>query len=514
MTPITDDSNVIVIRILLIEVSFKPVEQVVADFDDGIIGDKYVYVVDNDGNVVMTMDSAIGPLDAFPDLEVNPDLLNAFADQGEVGSVIYKDAAGDEVMAGFADMDEFGVTEALDWSMIAIAPMKDIAAPARTTRTVLLMFTAIIAALAGIITYIAANRIATPVIHTAGIAQQLSDGNLNIEAEITGKHEIGQLQQAIKVMIETLRNVVLNIQQASKQMSTESLGMSSSAAEMSQGATEQAAASEEASSSMEQMVANIRQNTDNSLQTRTIAVKAANDAKESEQAVSDAVDAMREIANKIAVIEDITRQTRLLSLNATIEAARAQEHGKGFAVVAAEVRSLAERSQTAATEITQLANSSVAVAEKAGEKLEKLVPDIQKTAELVQEISAASMEQDSGAEQINRAIQQLDQIAQQNTATAEELSSTAEGLASQAERFQSVIAFFDVSQFNRAALTEEKLFSKSFLQESEAHKEEKAFHKDGKRAQEKEHGRPSSSLIDLDRDREVGDNYDDEFERY
>jgi methyl-accepting chemotaxis protein len=213
---------------------------------------------------------------------------------------------------------------------------------------------------------------------------------------------------------------------------------------MSQGATEQASSIEEVSASVEEMAANIRQNADNASQTEKIAMKAALDAKEGGEAVAQTVDAMKQIAGKISIIEEIARQTNLLALNAAIEAARAGEHGKGFAVVASEVRKLAERSQRAAGEITELSGSSVKVAEKAGGLLAKILPDVQKTAELVQEITAASKEQDSGAAQINKAIQQLDQVIQQNASASEEMSSTSEELASQAEQLQTAIAFFKV----------------------------------------------------------------------
>ncbi len=216
--------------------------------------------------------------------------------------------------------------------------------------------------------------------------------------------------------------------------------MSSGSEELSQGATEQASSIEEASSSMEQMASNIRQNADNAQQTERIAVKSAEDARAGGKAVTETVNAMKEIAEKISIIEEIARQTNLLALNAAIEAARAGEHGKGFAVVAAEVRKLAERSQTAAAEISELSGTSVEVAEKAGEMLEKLVPDIQKTAELVEEISAASNEQNTGAEQINKAIQQLDQVIQQNAGASEELASTSEELSSQAEQLKAAVA--------------------------------------------------------------------------
>jgi methyl-accepting chemotaxis protein len=243
-------------------------------------------------------------------------------------------------------------------------------------------------------------------------------------------------------MIVKLREIVADVKGATANVTTGSQEMSSSSEEMSQGASEQAASAEEASSSMEEMAANTRQNADNALATEKIAAKSAQDAQESGLAVAKTVAAMREISEKIMIIEDIARQTNLLSLNATIEAARAGEHGKGFAVVAYEVRNLATRSREAAAEINQVATSSVAAAEQAGEMLQKLVPDIQKTAELVQEISAASKEQDSGAGQINQAIQQLDQVIQQNASVSEEMAATAEELANQAEHLQTAIAFF------------------------------------------------------------------------
>ncbi len=193
---------------------------------------------------------------------------------------------------------------------------------------------------------------------------------------------------------------------------------------------------------MEEMAATIKQNSDNAQQTEKIALKSADDAIGSGRAVTETVAAMREIAGKISIIEEIARQTNLLALNAAIEAARAGEHGKGFAVVASEVRKLAERSQTAAGEISNLSASCVDVAEIAGELLGKLVPDIKKTAELVQEITAASGEQNTGAEQVTKAIQQLDQVIQQNAGAAEEMSSMAEELSSQAEQLQTSISFF------------------------------------------------------------------------
>ncbi len=273
----------------------------------------------------------------------------------------------------------------------------------------------------------------------------ISDGDIPKPITEVYRGDFNDCKNNINKLIDNLTVVTVNIRTAANQVASGSQELSSSSEEMSQGTTEQAASAEEASASMEQMAANIRQNADNSQQTEKIAMKAASDAREGGKAVEEAVVAMKDIAGKISIIEEIARQTNLLALNAAIEAARAGEHGKGFAVVAAEVRKLAERSQSAAGEISDLSSSSVEVAEKAGGVLAKLVPDIQKTAELVQEINAASNEQNSGAEQINRAIQQLDHVIQQNAGSSEELSSTSEELAAQAEQLQSTIAFFKLS---------------------------------------------------------------------
>jgi|Deesub1362A_J573_1020465.scaffolds.fasta_scaffold00073_19 methyl-accepting chemotaxis protein len=356
------------------------------------------------------------------------------------------------------------------------------------------------------------NKVVKSLQDTAMVAEQIAKGDLRASVKILSDKDI--LGQSIALMLEKLRDVVNDAKLTADNVASESQQLSATSEQMSQGATEQAAATEEAASAMEEMVVNIRQNSDNAQQTEKIAIKAAEDAKEGGKAVAETVAAMKEIAGKISIIEEIARQTNLLALNAAIEAARAGEHGKGFAVVASEVRKLAERSQTAAGEIRQLSSSSVAVAERAGEMLAKIVPDIQKTAELVQEISAASNEQYAGAEQINKAIQQLDQVTQQNASAAEEMASTAQELSSQAEQLQSAIAFFktDDAENGKAAKPAGATASAKLNRTKIAHLKKE----DGKAAvavsAKSVAGKPAGIALDMsDGD---GDKLDSEFEKF
>ncbi|RXH16914.1 methyl-accepting chemotaxis protein [Bradyrhizobium guangzhouense] len=283
---------------------------------------------------------------------------------------------------------------------------------------------------------------------TAAVANEIAQGNLTVEAKpLSDKDTLGL---ALERMVQRLRQIVSEALTAAQNVSAGSQELSASAEQLSQGATEQASSAEEASSSMEEMASNVKQNADNANQTEKIAAQSAKDAEASGAAVGRAVEAMQTIAEKITIVQEIARQTDLLALNAAVEAARAGEHGKGFAVVASEVRKLAERSQAAAADIGTLSSETVKVAQEAGSMLSKLVPDIKKTAELVQEITAACREQDVGSSQINQAIQQLDKVGQQNASASEQVSSTSEELASQAEQLQSTIAYFRIEQGGRS----------------------------------------------------------------
>jgi methyl-accepting chemotaxis protein len=297
------------------------------------------------------------------------------------------------------------------------------------------------------------KMITGPILKGVGFAESMAGGDFTRQLDIDQKDEIGILANALNSMVVKLRGIVGEVQSAGDNVASGSEELSSTAEQLSQGSTEQAASVEEISSSVEQMAANIRQNTDNALQTEKIATKVASDAAETGVAVGETVVAMKNIANKISIIEEIARNTNLLALNAAIEAARAGEHGKGFAVVAAEVRKLAENSGNAAAEISELSGSSVAKAESAGKMLDSIVPDIKRTAELVQEIAAASREQDAGAEQINQAVQQLDQVVQQNASASEEMAATSEELSSQAEQMQASMAFFNIGSTGKITPT-------------------------------------------------------------
>lgn len=355
-----------------------------------------------------------------------------------------REQAANEVLRAADGVVELGITQTVNIAQAAVD---------RVTGSVLTIGIGLVIALvlAAAIAIGLTGMITKPVAKGVVFAQALAAGDLTAALDVHQKDEIGILAAALQAMRQQLTAVVTDVKSAAMNVLAGAEEMSSGAQQLSQGATEQAASAEEVSASMEEMGSNIRQNADNAAQTEKISQKSAANADEGGRAVAKTVDAMRQIAQKINIIEEIARNTNLLALNAAIEAARAGEQGKGFAVVASEVRKLAERSQKAAGEIAELSKSSVAVAEQAGTMISSIIPDIRRTAELVQEISAASAEQNSGVSQINQALTQLDLVVQQNASSSEEMASMAEELTSQADQLQKTVAFFKVEEQSRSA---------------------------------------------------------------
>ena len=312
----------------------------------------------------------------------------------------------------------------------------------RQAQTVTYVLLALLIGIGLVLAVLVARGLAEPVRAATEHLKAMATGDLTRRLEVRSRDEMGEMAEHFNTFADEMERIIGEVRAGATQLSSAATQISASSQALSQGTSEQAASVEETTSSLEGMNTSVVQNADNSRAMEQMAMKGARDAEDSGRAVSETVDAMKTIAEKITIIEDIAYQTNLLALNAAIEAARAGEHGKGFAVVATEVRKLAERSQAAANEISGLASGSVRVAEHSGSLLAELVPAIRKTAELVQEVAAASAEQSVGVQQINRAMSTVDQVTQSNASAAEELASTAEEMAAQAESLQQLMDFF------------------------------------------------------------------------
>jgi len=333
------------------------------------------------------------------------------------------------------------------FSIAVAAPISELTKILDPIRLNTIVFGVIFFVITLILIILLTKSITRPLIQLTDIANDFAEGDLSkrIDGEIgERKDELGKLASAFMTMKGEMSKVIFQVKQSAQMVTDGGHRLSSSAHDLSQSSMQQASSTEEVSASMEEMSANISQNADNSKQTESIMSEASKDTGIGSDIVKDAVEAIRTINEKVKIIEDIAFQTNILALNAAVEAARAGEHGKGFAVVAAEVRKLAERSRVSANEINELATSSVDVAERAGEIFTKLVPDIQKSFDLVREISAASNEQDAGANQVNKAIMELDNVTQTNAEAAENISKLTQDFATEVQQLNEVIKFFNI----------------------------------------------------------------------
>jgi methyl-accepting chemotaxis protein len=396
----------------------------------------YVYVIDQQGELII-----------HPDME-GENVKNStpykqiISDDDGIGMSRYKWPENQE---GKWKQQYFRFIDLIDAYIVITYFEEELFSDLKRIRSSVFITVIIVLGIVILVLTLLTNSIKTSLNKGVRFAQSIANGDLATSIDVHQKDEVGELAKSLNDMAARLREVVEGVTSGSSTLLSASEQLSSTAQGMSQSTNQQASTVEEVSSSMEEMASGIEQNTENAKQTEKISKQALISVQTGYDSTKQAVEAMRQIAQKTSIIGDIAFQTNLLALNAAVEAARAGEHGKGFAVVAAEVRKLAERSRVAAEEIDAVSSKSINIADNAGIQLEKIVPEIERTATLVQEIAAASSEQSSGAEQVNNAIQQLNDVTQSNAASSEELATSAEELSGQSEQLKNLISFFKVN---------------------------------------------------------------------
>ncbi|MBF9015908.1 MULTISPECIES: methyl-accepting chemotaxis protein [unclassified Oceanispirochaeta] len=448
-TPVTEAGKLL--GATAIDLSISTIQELIGTLKLDV--ESEAYLSDSDGLIIahpdddLIMEVSIGSSDLFPS-----ELKNALEDiaSGTVTRIEYSMDGKDYVL--FTDR-----IKQTGWISFLLVNKGEILQPIRDQLVIFIIVSIITVLLLSVMIILILSRMLKPIDEAVYLSQSISKGDLTVmpnEIYLNSKDEFGDLTKALNQMIISLRSIAGNIKESAEDLTVSSDQVNISSQQIAEGATEQASSSEEVSASMEEMNSVIMQNADNSQQTVVIAMKNSQDAGTNSESMNSAVETMKEIVEKISIIEEIARQTDLLALNAAIEAARAGEHGKGFAVVASEVRKLAERSKSAAKSIMELSSRTMENAGKSSSLLSNLVFEINKTTDLIKEISVASIEQKSGASQINQALLELDKVIQLNASSSEELSATALQLSQSAKGMLGIINYFQVNKDEKKLLSD------------------------------------------------------------